>query len=241
MAVVSSAIGCPPASPPATPAIPAPTPPPPVVPASPPTPADPFPLGAGPGRTYETRSRDDSRVELGISSFGRFDGYGKVPEKGRVRVQVVKGTVRGSECSVLEFRADNAIVQELFLTRTADGVWLAKRSWGDEFMKFEAEFESPIEIVKLPLKAGETWRTTAKLPGGNIDSEEWAFTNKGEESITAKAGTYQAYRIKEEHGRMTLWISPGVGIVQLMAVFPTRRGSPNREQIFELAELDGEK
>ena len=77
----------------------------------------------------------------------------------------------------------------------------------------------PFPLVKLPVKAGDTWSQTLELPTGR-DSMKVTYTVVGEEDVEVPAGKFKAVRIDQvgvaAAGTIkgSSWHAPGIGLIK---------------------------
>jgi hypothetical protein len=96
-------------------------------------------------------------------------------------------------------------------------------------------------LLKLPLKAGESW--SWEIPTENKGSFKEVYTFVGEEEVEVPAGKFKAARVDvafEVNGRIarqtqTLWYARGVGLVK------DRFESSNGEKVTELKSMTAGK
>jgi hypothetical protein len=83
-------------------------------------------------------------------------------------------------------------------------------------------FKSPLPVVKLPVKPGETWDNRADSDAGAAALKK--FTLVGEEEVEVPAGKFKAVRLDSETGpgadtvRTSSWYAPRVGLVKMKTV-----------------------
>jgi hypothetical protein len=110
--------------------------------------------------------------------------------------------------AVLETSGEGKAVVEK-ITVLADGVY---RAFADGMT-----ITPPLCVLKLPVKAGETWSVKATAGGLDVTG---TFTAR-EEEVKVPAGTYKAivsscpeFRIGGRKMALTYWFAPGVGLVK---------------------------
>jgi hypothetical protein len=94
---------------------------------------------------------------------------------------------------------------------TADGLFRVNAFGG-------TAYDAPYCVLKLPLKAGATWTSEAKM--GGTTRSTFKYRVAGDEDVEVPAGKFKAVRIEVEidtqgrPGRSTIWYAPRVGVVK---------------------------
>jgi hypothetical protein len=79
-------------------------------------------------------------------------------------------------------------------------------------------YDAPYCVLKLPLKAGATWTSEAKMEGTTRST--FKYRVGADEDVEVPAGKFKAVRIEVEidtqgrPGRSTIWYAPRVGVVK---------------------------
>lgn len=108
-----------------------------------------------------------------------------------------------------------------FLSKDGDYISMLARENTSSVLKLKPKFDPPLQLIKLPLKVGDEWSSSAKARVGAL-SENVGLDCKvlQKETITVPAGTFECFRIrvKKKRGRKIedrfAWYCPGVGFVK---------------------------
>jgi hypothetical protein len=117
-------------------------------------------------------------------------------------------TIGKDKYAILETSGDGKTVVEKVAV-LADGIY---RAYADGM-----SITPPLRILKLPVKAGESWTVKSGAGGLGVDG---TFT-AAEVEVKLPAGTYKAvsascpeFRIGTRKMALTYWFAPGVGLVK---------------------------
>jgi hypothetical protein len=141
----------------------------------------------------------------------------------KLTTRVVREEALGADTyAVLETTADGKTVLEK-IAALPNGVY---RAFAEDL-----SIEPPLCILKLPVKAGETWIVKCKAGGLPIDG---TFTVR-EEDVKVPAGAFKTVRSTSTDFRigtlkmsLSYWFAPGVGLVK------QRLQLGDRDEVFEL-------
>jgi len=150
--------------------------------------------------------------------------------KQKLVTRVVREEALGADTyAVLETTADGKTILEK-VAALPGGVY---RSFAEDL-----KIEPPLCLLKLPVKAGETW--IVKCTAGSLPVEG-TFTAQ-EEEVKVPAGAFKAVRSSSPDFRigtlkmtLTYWFAPGVGLVK------QRLQLGDRVEVFELEKFTAAK
>jgi hypothetical protein len=137
----------------------------------------------------------------------------KLPAGQEIVVKVAKEEkVDDAMCVKLESLVNGMVVASEHLAAKADGIY---RYTGNGM-----KVDPPVLVLKLPAKAGETWKIDSKLAGQSLQG---SFTT-GEDTVAVPAGKYKTITVKTSDMKIgdatiasTIWFAPGVGMVKQIA------------------------
>jgi hypothetical protein len=137
--------------------------------------------------------------------------------------------VDGQELFRLEAKANDQAMASEDLRADAQGLFRHKFNG--------QEAKPPVQLLRNPIKVGETWKTTSEIAGESITTA----VTVGREEVTVAAGKYKAVTAKmeaETNGQKfttTYWFAEGVGMVKQTVTFPDGRTAVMELEKVELA------
>ncbi len=121
--------------------------------------------------------------------------------KDYVKKVVGREAVDGADCVIVQ----HGDTEKHWLSSAADGVRV-HRSRG-------VRFDAPLLLFKFPLAAGDAWKGSASVYGGDT---VYSFKAAGEEEVEVPAGKFKSFRVDWTMGTTagSTWLARGVGPVK---------------------------